>query len=79
MGSGVKLQGRGLLIYVDSFSIPEVVRLINVLIIRYRVVCNMQLYKDKRRIYIYHSSIDTLRTHVNSYLEVPQLKNLFYD
>ena len=47
MGSGIKLQGRGLRLCAYSFSIPEVVTLMNVLIIKYRLVCTLQLDKDK--------------------------------
>jgi hypothetical protein len=72
MGSGTKLQGRGLRLYLDSYNIPEVVTLINVLIIKYRLVCTLQQDKDKPRIYIRSSSMETLRTIVKPYI-IPEM------
>jgi hypothetical protein len=68
MGSGKKLQGRGLRLCADSFSIPEVVILMNVLIIKYRLVCTLQLGKDKPVIYIPRNSMETLITYVKPYI-----------
>ena len=72
MGSGTKLQGRGLRLCLDSYNIPEVVTLINVLIIKYRLVCTLQQDKDKARIYILRSSMETLRTIVKPYI-IPEM------
>lgn len=68
MGSGKKLQGRGLRLCADSFSIPEVVTLMNVLIIKYRLVCTLQIDKDKPVIYIPRNSMETLITYVKPYI-----------
>jgi hypothetical protein len=42
MGDGAA-QAHGLIICTDSFSIEDVVRLINVLIIRYRLECTLDI------------------------------------
>lgn len=74
IGSGVKLQGRGLLIYTDSFSIPEVVTLINVLIIKYRLVCKMQLDKDIPRIYISKNYMGLLMSIIKPHISTSVLR-----
>lgn len=45
MASGIVLKGRGLKISTDSFNISDTVILINVLIIKYRLRCNLLLEK----------------------------------
>jgi len=77
MVSGVRLGGRGLLIYANTFSISDALTLINILIIKYRLVCNLQLDKGRSRIYIFRSSIDTLITHIKPNLDLPRLRDLF--
>jgi hypothetical protein len=52
MGNGIRLKGRGLKLYTDSFNIPNTVILINVLIIKYGLHCNLLLEKGKSIIYI---------------------------
>jgi len=68
MGSGIKLKGRGILLCSDSFNISEVVTLMNVLMVRYKLTCTLQSVNNRHRIYIYHSSLNTLRTTVKSYM-----------
>lgn len=74
--SGVKLKGRGLKLYIDKdFNALDTVKLINVLIIKYRLSCTIIsegslaytcpgsagiMYKDKFVIYISRSSLDLL-------------------
>ena len=60
MGSGVKLKGRGLILYTDSFNIPDTVKLMNVLMIKYSLRCNLLIVNNKTRIYIYRSSLEYL-------------------
>lgn len=67
-GSSVRLQGRGLILCTDYFSISDVVKLINVLIIKYRLQCNLLLVKGKPRIYIYRSCMDNLMIIIKPYI-----------
>lgn len=68
MSSGVILKGRGIILCTDYFSISDVVKLINVLIIKYRLHCNLLLVKDKPRIYIYRNCVDNLRMIIKPYI-----------
>jgi len=61
MGDG-NWVGSGLRLCTDSFTIPEVVRLINVLMIRYRLDCTLQIHHGHPRIYIRARSITRLRS-----------------
>lgn len=79
--SGVKLKGRGLKFYIDKdFNAFDTVKLINVLIINYRLSCTITfegslvyacpssagiMYKDKFFIYIFRSSLDNLEKIIN--------------
>lgn len=60
MGSGISLQGRGIKLCTSFNNISDTVKLINVLIIKYRLRCNLLIEKDKHSIYIYRSSLNTL-------------------
>jgi hypothetical protein len=67
------LQGRagedGLVICTDSFSVPEVVRLMNVLIIRYRLDCRLRFHTPTQpRISIHQSSMKRLRQIVEPFM-----------
>jgi hypothetical protein len=60
MGASVILKGRGLMIST-CFNISDAVKLVNVLIIKYSLHCNLLiLNKNKTRIYIYRSSLVNL-------------------
>lgn len=61
-GSGsIRLQWRGLMFYTDCINVVDVVKLVNVLIVKYRLQCNLVLVKNKLIIYIaYRSSMYTL-------------------
>lgn len=60
----------GLKICTDSYSIEDVVRLINVLIIKYRVECTIREHrKNQYRIYIKQRSMPLLRNIVQPYFE----------
>lgn len=57
MGDGVAKQ-HGLIICTDSYSIVDVVRLINVLMIRYNLDCNLRYHTSSQpRIYIRQGSM----------------------
>ena len=60
MGSSVKLKGRGILISIYDFNVIDTVKLINILIIKYSLHCNLLISSDKKKIYIYRSSIEHL-------------------
>lgn len=75
MGTSKILQGRGLILCTDYFNIVAVVKLINVLIIKYRLHCNLLLEKDKPRIYIYRNSVDKLIMIIKPYMLSSILKN----
>ena len=68
MGDGSKKR-HGLLICTDSYSIEDVVRLINVLIIKYRIECTIKVRnQDKYRIYIREGSMPLLRQIIKPYM-----------
>lgn len=59
MGDG-QVASNGLRLCTDSFSISEVVKLINVLIIRYGLKCTIHMQGGNPRIYIFAKSMDRL-------------------
>jgi hypothetical protein len=67
MGDGVAIPS-GLQLCTDSYLLQDVVRLMNVLIIKYRLECRLQ-YSTKRqpRIYIRQRSMPLLRSIVIPY------------
>lgn len=68
MGDG-SAQGRALTICTDSYSIPEIVNLINVLIIRYRLNCKLRYHSPTQpRIFIYQDSMEKLRKIVSPFM-----------
>ena len=75
MGDGLNEHGYGLILCTDSFSLEDVVRLINVLIIRYNLECTLRLHsKNLYRIYIKTGSMPLLRSIVSPYMH----KTMFY-
>jgi hypothetical protein len=73
MGDG-SVQRHGLILCTDSYSIEDVVRLINVLMIRYRLECSLRFYrKNQYRIYIRQDSMSILRTIVTPYFHSSML------
>lgn len=75
MGDG-SAQNRGLVICTDSYTIQDVVSLINVFIIKYRLDCTIWIIKNKYRIYIKQNSMPLLRTTVLPYLHSSMLYKL---
>lgn len=67
MSDGVSSQ-YGLTICTDSFTVKEVVRLINILKIRYDLNCSLHYYAGRPRLYIKADSMAKLRSIVNSYV-----------
>jgi hypothetical protein len=65
-GSGTELQGRGLKLCIGSFNNQSIagVTLMNVLMIKYRLKCSLQLGEKKSWIYIYRSSMETLKRNI---------------
>jgi len=79
MGDG-SVQQYGLIICTNSYSVQDVVRLMNVLIIRYRLECKIRLQKQNNKIeymiYISQSSMPLLRTIVFPYMHPSMLYKL---
>jgi hypothetical protein len=68
MGDG-SVKPHGLILCTDSYSLKDVVRLMNVLIIKYRLECTLRFYpKNQYRIYIKQSSMPILRSIVISFM-----------
>lgn len=68
----------GLILCTNSYSIKDVVRLINVLMVRYRLECNIREYRRSNgklefMIYIRHGSMPLLRTIVKPYMHPSML------
>jgi hypothetical protein len=68
--------GKGLILCTDSYSIQDVVRLMNVLIIRYNLDCSLHTNKAKKqyRLYIKVKYMDNLREIVKPYM----VKSMLY-
>lgn len=68
MGDG-SAQRHGLILCTDSYTIPEVVCLINVLMIRYRLDCTVRFHTSSQpRIYIKQRSMAKLQTIVGPWM-----------
>jgi hypothetical protein len=64
----------GLVLCTDSYSIEDIVRLMNVLIIRYRLNCTLRFHTETQpRIYIREGSMSLLRTIVIPYMHTSML------
>ena len=63
----------GLILCTDSFTLPEVIRLMNVLMVKYQLNCTLpQPSPNQYRIYIRESSMSQLRSIVLPYM-VPSM------
>jgi hypothetical protein len=68
MGDG-SAQRHGLIICTDSYSVQDVVRLINVLIVKYRLNCTLRYHTPiQPRIYISERSFSLLQSIVRSHM-----------
>ena len=72
MGDGTAVSG-GIRICTYSFTVQDVVRLINVLIIKYRLKCTLHMTDNKPRIFIRSKSMDLLTSIINPYI-IPSMK-----
>lgn len=68
MGDGTR-RPRGLEIYTDSYTVSDIVRLINVLIIKYRLDCTLRYHTPTQpRLYIRERSMPILRDLVKPHM-----------
>jgi len=72
MGDGTAVSS-GIRICTDSFTLKDVVRLINVLIIKYRLKCTLHMSDNKPRICISSKYMDLLTSIINPYI-IPSMK-----
>jgi hypothetical protein len=69
MGDGSSYKRVGITICTDSYTIQDVVLLINVLIIRYNIICTIHEKKEGQyRIYISKNSLETLKGIIKPYI-----------
>jgi hypothetical protein len=76
MGDGQPIPNRGLRLCTDSFKILEVAKLMNVLVIKYRINCSMQFLEGKPRIYIPVNNLHLLASIVKPYMSKDMLYKL---
>jgi len=77
MGDGVNDHGFGIILCTDSYTVQDVIRLINVLIIRYRLDCRLRKHTTTNfRIYIKQGSMPLLRTIVSPFFHHSMLYKL---
>jgi hypothetical protein len=81
MGDG-QTSRHGLVLCTNSYSIQDVVRLMNVLMIRYKIECNIREFTQSSKkleymIYIKHGSMPLLRTIVEPYMHESMLYKLY--
>jgi hypothetical protein len=73
MGDGVA-KTTGLVLCTDSYSIQDTVRLLNVLIIRYKLECTLRTSRENQyRIYIRQNSMASLFNIVSPYMHYTML------
>jgi len=76
MGDGA-VKSHGLIICTDSYTVQDVVRLINVLMIRYRLDCTCHFYNTTQpRIYIIQHSMASLLNIVSPFMHSSMLYKL---
>jgi hypothetical protein len=73
MGDG-QVASNGLRICTDSYSSSDIVKLINVLMIKYRLVCTIHVLDGRQRIYISAKSINLLGLIIKPYM----VKSMYY-
>lgn len=79
MGDG-SAQRHGLLICTDSYSLQDVMRLMNVLVVKYRLECTLRYHSLKfPRIYIRQCSIPLLRTLVRPHMHSSMLYKVGFE
>jgi len=76
MGDG-STERHGLILCTDSYSIEDTIRLINVLIIKYRLECTLRVRrKNQYRIYIRQNSMSLLQRIVMPHMHSSMLYKL---
>ena len=75
MGDGNKNR-HGLTISTESFPLNDTVRLLNVLMVRYRLDCTMRKHSPRYTIYIKEKSMSLLRTLVQPHMHSSMLYKL---
>lgn len=76
MGDG-SAKSHGLILCVDSYSVQDIIRLMNVLIIRYRLELKFRFYTPSQpHIYIRQRSMPLLRSVVTPYFHLSMLYKL---
>ena len=73
MGDG-QVASNGLRICTDAYSSSDIVKLINVLMIKYRLVCTIHVSYGRQRIYISAKSINLLASIIKPYM----FKSMYY-
>jgi hypothetical protein len=73
MGDG-QVASNGLRICTDAYSSSDIVKLINVLMIKYRLVCTIHVLDGRQRIYISAKSINLLASIIKPYM----IKSMYY-
>lgn len=76
MGDGTNDHGHGVVLCTDSYTLSDIIRLMNVLIIRYRLECTLRAHGSYYRIYIRSRSIPLLRSIVTPYIHSSMLYKL---
>jgi hypothetical protein len=67
MGDGI-FKSKGLILCTDSFSLPDVIRLMNVLVIRYELNCTLHVDENRYRIQISRASMEKVEIIVKPYM-----------
>ena len=67
LGDGTNDHGFGLILCTDSFTLQDVIKLMNVLIIKYRLECTLRKQNNNYRIYIRKNSMLLLKSIVKPY------------
>lgn len=76
MGDGVA-KSHGIILCTDSHSVQDIVRLMNVLMIRYDLECTLRFHTPSQpRIYIRQRSKGLLRTIVTPHMDMSMLYKL---
>jgi hypothetical protein len=69
MGDGGIMASKGIRISTDSFSIQDVVKLMNVLAIKYRISSTIHMSDGKPRIYIKKQNVESLIAIVKPHID----------
>lgn len=77
-GDGTRSK-KGLILCTDSYSLKEVIILINVLIIRYNFICTLRVVRDNQyRIYISEKSLNSLKKIVIPHMDSSMLYKIVH-